>query len=559
MSPGVSNILIRVGAETADAVRDLGKVNGALGDTMTTSQKATAGIKKAAVPAAAALAGIGFAAIDATKAAMQDAAAQDKLAHQLKRTTGATDAQVKAAEDYITKLELQTGVADDDLRPALGKLATATGDVSEAQKELKLALDISAQTGKSLDTVTTALAKAHGGNTAALGKLIPGLDKATLATKDMHKITGELADLTEGAATEAANTASGKYKVWQVQMQELKETIGASLIPVVEQLGAILQKVTGFAAEHTTAIKAIVAAVATLSGGIIAINAALKVYEAAQVAVKAATVAWTAMQWLLNAALDANPIGAIILAIGALGGALVLAYKKSETFRDIVDGALGAVEGAANALKTAFNELRNAAFLAWDWVQDHWKLALFAFGPVGVAIREIVTHFDAIKSAAQGAWGWISDNFGKAVGAIADPIVGAVDAVTRAFRRVLDGAQDAWNWITNNLGSGVHAITDPIVAAIDAVTRAFRRVIDAIGDLIGWIGRIHFPHIPHIPGLNVAGVPLGPVASSRGAPASAAAGGVTVNVFGAVDPEGTARAIRRILESSDRRLGRRVV
>ena len=530
MSSGPGNIIIRVGAETAQAVRDLGNVNGALGETMTTSQKATAGIKKAALPAAAALGAIGFAAIDATKAALEDAAAADKLAHQLKRTTGATDDQISSVEDYISKTSLATGVTDDELRPALGKLATATGSVQKAQDELALALDISAQTGKSLDTVTTALAKGHSGQTAALGKLVPGLDKATLATKDMGKITAELADITAGAASESANTAAGKMKVWQIQMQELKETLGASLIPVVQQLGAILQKVTGFAAEHTTAIKVLVGVVAGLSAAVLITNAALKAYEAIQVAVKAATVAWTGVQWLLNAALDANPIGLVVIAVGALGAALVLAYKKSETFREIVDGALAGVKGTVEALERAFNQLRNAAFLAWDWIADHWKLALFAFGPIGAAIYEIAQHFDQIKAAAQGAWGWITENFGSGIGKVSAGVIAGIDAVTRAFRRV--------------------------AGAVEAVVGAIESIIAAVERLIGWIGRIHFPHVPDLNPFNNRSA--SPSSSSTGPSAragSASAGGTTINVYGALDPEGTARTIQRILTQHQRRLG----
>jgi len=525
VSSGPGNIIIRIGAQTADAVRDLGKVNSSLGDTMTTSQKASAGIKKAALPAAAALGAIGFAAIDATKAALEDAAAQDKLAGQLKRTTGATDAQIASAEDYITKMSLQTGVADDELRPALGKLATATGSVTKAQDALKLALDISAQTGKSMDQVSTALAKGYGGNTAALGKLIPGLDKATLATKDMGKITEELADLTAGAATDAADTAAGQYKVWQVQMQELKETLGASLIPVVQQLGRILQSVTGFASEHTTAVKVLIGVVAGLAGGIIAINAALKVYEAAQIAVKAATVLWTAAQYALNVALNLNPIGIVVLALGALTGAIILAYQKSETFRNIVQGAMDVVRTAVGKLDTAFDALRAAAIATFNWITDHWKVAQFFFGPVAVAITQIAQNFDAIKAAATTAFEYVTKvwNVGKfAFGAIEDAVRG-------------------------------------IASAFDAVYNAVRGAIGAVQDLIAWLGRIKVPHIK-LPDLNPFGAAAGApaVRGARGARAgsAAAAGGIQINVYGAVDPEGTARAIQRLLSQHERRIGR---
>src|SRR5262245_63385689 len=130
---------------------------------MTTSEKMSAGIKKAALPAAAALGAIGYAALGATKAAAEDAAAQEHLAGVMKRTAGATDAQVKATEDWISKTSLATGVADDDLRPAMENLLTATGSVAESQKEMGAAMDIAAASGKSVTDVTKAMALAHQG------------------------------------------------------------------------------------------------------------------------------------------------------------------------------------------------------------------------------------------------------------------------------------------------------------------------------------------------------------------------------------------------------------
>ena len=493
---GPGNVVITIGAQVADAISGLKSVDKSLGDTMTTGQKATAGLKKAAVPAAAALGAIGFAAVDATKAAMEDAAAQDKLSHQLQRTTGATKDQVSAAEDYISSLSRQTGIADDELRPALGKLATATKDMGLAQKDLALALDISAQTGKPLASVTDALAKGYSGQTMAINRLVPGMDQAVLKTKDMTKITAELADLTGGAATEAAQTAEGQYKVWQVQMGELKETLGASLIPVMEKLIGILNTATDFAAAHTTTIKVLVTAVAALSAGILAANIAIKAYYAIQKAVKVATAVWTAAQWLLNAALNANPIGLVVVAITALVAAIVLAYKKSDTFRAIVTGAMNAVKAAIDGVKNAFQYLLGMATRAFDWIVSHWKLALFAFGPIGAAVYVIVTNFDKLKAAAQ----------------------------------------QAWNVITGG---------------VNAVLGAINSVIGAVKDLIGWIGKIHVPKISlPIP----FGLTYTPAAAGRSA-ATATAGGTVINVYGSVDPDGTARAIARTLKARDRRIG----
>ena len=112
--------------------------------------KAQYAVKKAAIPAAAALAGVGAALFDATKGAMEDAAAQKQLSLALKNSTGATDAAIGATEDWISAQGRALGVADDDLRPALAKLARQTHDVATAQKAAKLAMDISAATGQDL-------------------------------------------------------------------------------------------------------------------------------------------------------------------------------------------------------------------------------------------------------------------------------------------------------------------------------------------------------------------------------------------------------------------------
>ena len=80
--------------------------------------------------------------IDAVKAAVEDEKAQKSLAITLKNTTKATDAQVKAVEDFIDKTARATGVADDQLRPSLDRLLRSTQDITKAQKLQTLALDI---------------------------------------------------------------------------------------------------------------------------------------------------------------------------------------------------------------------------------------------------------------------------------------------------------------------------------------------------------------------------------------------------------------------------------
>ena len=174
--------------------------------------------------------------IEGVKAAIEDEKAQTQLALALENATGATKAQIAATEDSILKMSLATGVADDQLRPALGRLVRSTGDTEKAQQLLAQALDISAATGKPLETVAAALSKGFDGNTAALGKLGIGLSAAELKTMSFTDVQGKLTDLFGGAAAANAETYSGRIARMQVAFDEAKETIGFALLPILQKL-----------------------------------------------------------------------------------------------------------------------------------------------------------------------------------------------------------------------------------------------------------------------------------------------------------------------------------
>jgi hypothetical protein len=197
------------------------------------------GKKAAAAFAIAAAAAAAYAvklAVDGVKAAIEDEQAQLKLANALEAATGATNAQIKAVEDQILKTSLATGVADDKLRPALQRLAVATGNTEEAQKLLNLALDISAATGKPLETVSNALGKAYEGNTTALVKLNAGISTAEAKTLGYTGAVEQLTDLYGGAAAKNADTFQGRIDRVKVAFDETKESIGQALLPIVEKL-----------------------------------------------------------------------------------------------------------------------------------------------------------------------------------------------------------------------------------------------------------------------------------------------------------------------------------
>lgn len=179
---------------------------------------------------------------EASKAAVEDAKSQGLLATALKNTTGANNAQIASVEKSISEMSRQASIADDDLRPAFAKLARATGDVEKSTSLMSLALDIAAGTGKSLDAVTTALSRAVGpdGTTGALERLVP-------AIKGASDPMAELERLFAGSAEKAANL--DPYQRLQVVLGEISESVGATLLPLLEKFaGWFLTVVPGIQA-----------------------------------------------------------------------------------------------------------------------------------------------------------------------------------------------------------------------------------------------------------------------------------------------------------------------
>jgi hypothetical protein len=157
-----------------------------------------------------------------------------------------------------------------------------------------------------------------------------------LLMEQTNKLQGDFVNTSDSAANAARVNAASQ--------ENLTASIGTGLLPVVQMYQKALAKTTSFLAEHQGQVKIVAGVLGALAGVVLAVNAATLVFAAGQKVVRAATLAWTAAQWLLNAALSANPIGIVIIAIAALATGIVVAYKKSETFREVVNGVFNAVK-----------------------------------------------------------------------------------------------------------------------------------------------------------------------------------------------------------------------
>ena len=178
---------------------------------------------------------------DAVQAAMADQKSQALLANSLKNTTGATNAAIASVESYVSNLQLQVGVTDDELRPSLATLAAVTGSVTAAQGLLGTALDVSAFATVDLGTATNAITKALQGKFTSLQKLVPSIDATVVKSKDLAKIFEEVNKATQGSAAARANTLEFRLNILRIRFGEILEELGYKLLPVLERFAQTIQ------------------------------------------------------------------------------------------------------------------------------------------------------------------------------------------------------------------------------------------------------------------------------------------------------------------------------
>ena len=236
MATGSRTLKLSILADVDDLKKKLGEADKAVESNA--SKISEFGKKAAAafaVAAAAAVAYAGKLAVDGVKSAIEDEQAQLRLAAALKTATGATNAQIEATEDYIRSTQLATGITDNDLRASFQRLSVSTKDLTQSQKLLNLAIDISKGTGKELGTVVEALSKAYEGQDTRLVRLGIGITQADAKAMDFTETTKVLTNLYGGAAAANAETFQGRIDRLKQAFEEAKEEIGYRLLPFIER------------------------------------------------------------------------------------------------------------------------------------------------------------------------------------------------------------------------------------------------------------------------------------------------------------------------------------
>jgi hypothetical protein len=180
----------------------------------------------------------------------------------------------------------------------------------------------------------------------ALQKLAPEYRDMIKDGASFEEVMALMAKTTGGAASDAANTAQGKFERLGIALSETKESIGAALLPAVEAVLPMLVKFGDWASEHPGILLAIGAAIATIAAAIVAVNIAMAL----------------------------NPFSLIAIAVVGLGALLVTAYKKFEPFKTVVDAVFGGIKYWINnvtipAIKTmldVFKTVFNGIASIWN-------------------------------------------------------------------------------------------------------------------------------------------------------------------------------------------------
>ena len=334
------------------------------------------------------------------KAAQEDFQSKNQLALALKNTLGATDGVIKANDRWIQSTSQAVGVYDDDLRPALATAVRATGNLAKGQDLLNVALDVSAGTGKSLDSVTTALSKAYNGNTGSLKKLLPSL-------RDGEDVMSQLRVQFKGAAAEASK--NNPYQKIAIIMDNLKETIGEQLLPLIQKFAEYLNSDDGrknlqlvanlfggiataistvgtFLLQNIALVKSLATAVLFVVGTIKLMTIAMTLYD---LGTKVATISTKA----LKIALISTGIGALLVLVGTLAATWMEVTSAAEDADQAQEDA-AANDTLARAIQNT-NALRDMIYADRDAIKT-------ASTEMAKAVREALDkEINRMKSTAE--------------------------------------------------------------------------------------------------------------------------------------------------------------
>jgi len=555
-----------------------------LDDTATTFDKVGAGAQKLALPAAAVLGGIALGAFKAADAASEVEQSFGALESVFKENA---DAAKGLAGDAATSVGLATsdyaqlaavlgaqlkgmGTASDELVGKTDRLidtgadlaATFGGSTADAVaaissllrgerdpiekygvaiKEVDVNAQLLADGVATAAQKTAALAKANDlGDAAAIAaaKSLRVLEGDALvaakAEATLNLLTRKTADA-QGAFARETDTAAHAQQVANAQFEDAQAALGMALLPAVSAVANAMAGLAGWVKENTQLVQIIVGVVAIFAAGILALNAAIGIWNTLQTVWAAKTAIVTAAQWLLNAALLANPIGLVVIAIAALIAAIILLWNNCQEFRDVVTAV--------------FNAVRNVIGGVVDFIVRLFSTLVDIFEePFNALLGVVRSVFGLVKSVVDLALRFVVGLFTKLMTVlkpIIDPLLKLLTGPFEKAKTIIAGIFKALEKIVRDVVGAISGFLDGIAKTIDDVAGAIDNVnpFSATGPSGGGGGGAAGVAVPRVGGLRAA---------RAGGSSSRASGPITVNVYTTGDGMQAEQAVLRALRRQTR-------
>jgi len=516
-------------------------------------------MKKMAVPAAAIVAGLGAIGVSAVKSASRTEQAMGgveavfgKNANTVKRWAGQAANTIGLAKSEYGELATTIGSQLKNAGIPMDQLAGQTkGLISQGA-------DLAAMYGGTTKDAVDALSSAMKGEFDPMEKYGASLSaakiSAQMAADGTDKLTGKQAaqakmlatlklmhDQTkdaEGAAAREHDTTAARTQQLSANIENLKSSLGTKLLPVIEKTMGALLKMANWMQKNQTAVAVVATIMGVLAAAVLAVNVALWLMAAAEMA-----AFW--------------PIVLIVGAVALLAAGFVLLYRKSSVFRSVVKTVFASV---ASMAKTAARVLAAVFRVAWSAISAVARTT-------GAVVRAV---FSGLKTAA----GWVSSavrSISSWLGRLRVP-----GSVRVALNAIKTAASWAWQKV-QDLGSWLGRLRVPgaVSSVLNAVKNAADAAIDVVKRLAGYLSGLHVPKLsfpkppawmhlsapvpsasslPMVAGAGGAGAPAVPMGRAGGGGVGYGAG-LTIVIQGAVDPESTARQVKRLLGAHERRVG----
>jgi phage-related protein len=527
----VEELVAHVVAETKEFSAGMAKVKAETSEVEGKTTGSFSKINKGAMMASAGIVGgLAFGLFKAGEAATKHQQDQVQLERQVNATGQSFDKYGKQIEDTLGHQSRLSGFMDSEVDKSFTQLDRVTGSYTHALKDTALATDVARGAHVSLTQATKAITMAEEGRATSLRRLgvnvqnyTGNMDQARMKIADFNKSHKNLTDaqkIEEGnwkaqakemdkhqtslnaisalqtkfknSASDYSKTAAGEWAGFKVSLDQIAISLGQVVLPVMAQFGKVLQSVTGFMQDHMTLTKIAIGVLGGLALAILGVNAAIKIWTVS-------TKLMAAGQWLLNAALTANPIGIVVVAIAALVAAFVIAYKSSATFRAIVSDAWTTIKNVAETVLHWFTgsfvpffttTIPNAFHSVLNWLKSNWPIiAVLISGPFAPLVA-LATNAFGIRTALENAF----DAVKRAVRTAIGDVVGLV----KSLPGMILGALGDLSHLLWNAGSSI------ISGLIGGITSKLGELKSVAGDvahkLTSWKGPLEYDRqllVPH--------------------------------------------------------------